>query len=336
MRHVSGYAAFAAFAADQGLDPMLLASDLPAMLEFAASHRAALEDPLLCAAAVVFFGNAVVVAHPRAEWRAMPDDPEVGTETQSVPVRTAFERLLEHPESRHAFLSGFADWAKADEDHDEVARIRHEPTGPLRSPERAFALPPVVDPVFLDDDERPIRYGSRWPDGPPEEAYSRVSHPERFTPLRDVVAALSVYLEAEFEVHTTRTDEGVRLVPEAGASLRLDVDRDGIVRMRAGELVDQYFPDCGCDACDETASGQAHVLVDHVLSIAGGGLVERWPIGHGAVALQRFQLPGGGWTSSSAAAADRFPPGEAARVGAALAALPHGTWPAWPLRAADR
>jgi hypothetical protein len=43
--------------------------------------------------------------------------------------------------------------------------------------------------------------GSRWgPEGPPHEAYSRVTNPERFAPLHELAVETLTQLESKFDV----------------------------------------------------------------------------------------------------------------------------------------
>ena len=47
--------------------------------------------------------------------------------------------------------------------------------------------------------------GSRWgPEGPPDEAYSRVTNPERFLPLHAAMLGIIDRLENDFEVERRR------------------------------------------------------------------------------------------------------------------------------------
>jgi hypothetical protein len=61
--------------------------------------------------------------------------------------------------------------------------------------------------------------GHRWgAEGPPREAYSRVTNPERFAPLHDVAAELLDRLELEFDAERT---EGYGLDPELEEGCKL-------------------------------------------------------------------------------------------------------------------
>jgi Family of unknown function (DUF6226) len=108
--------------------------------------------------------------------------------------------------------------------------------------------------------------GDRWgPDGPPPEAYSRVTNPERFRPLHGFADMLLTNLEAEFDVSREeglgldadlgRNELTVRLTPratDAGALAIAFTPFPGLL-VRLGHWLVEPIPPCGCDACDETA-----------------------------------------------------------------------------------
>jgi hypothetical protein len=122
------------------------------------------------------------------------------------------------------------------------------------------------------------------PEGPPPEAYSRVTDPERFAALHEFADKLLNRLEAEFAVERT---EGYGLDPElesgelARPSVRLtpaDADAAPILfnfyvfpslTVSFCRWHRDKFPDCACDACDETAEGEAErlgLMVDDVIA----------------------------------------------------------------------
>ena len=129
--------------------------------------------------------------------------------------------------------------------------------------------------------------GSRWgPEGPPDEAYSRVTNPERFQPLHAEVLEIIGRLENNYEVVRT---EGYGLDEElesrlelARASVRLktsDVEAAPVVvtfstfpslYLRFGRWYKEPFPDCGCDACEETAEGEIERLKDIIDDVTAG------------------------------------------------------------------
>lgn len=205
-----------------------------------------------------------------------------------------------------------------------------------------YVRPAVREPV-LDVDGRAVRYGDRWPDGPPAEAYGVVSHPERFAPLHDVADALVRHLAARYDVDVTddpscagdvrvplpEAVRAVRLVPRRATSAALTVvwtAFPGVV-LHAGLLQDFPFPVCGCDACDEPWDHLVDDLEWHVGVVVGGGYRE-WatPSGTGH-ALRGDDRSGGGSTR----ALDRAERRQAREARERLAAVPDG-WAAWPLR----
>jgi hypothetical protein len=123
--------------------------------------------------------------------------------------------------------------------------------------------------------------------------------------------------------------ERIELLPLTGTPIMVDTTRES-VRVTAGALLDAIFPDCSCDACDETAETAADALEETLLGIVGGGLREHYPVGARRWVHVHLQTPagrnsGGGGVSSFTAAQDR-------EIRAKLATLVDGHWPAWTLR----
>jgi hypothetical protein len=94
---------------------------------------------------------------------------------------------------------------------------------------------------------------------PPDDAYERVTNPERFAPLHEAADALVARLESQYQVE--RSDGGppayagvirqVELVPTAGAPLIVRWDDFPAVSVRYGSRHEESYPQCGCDACEE-------------------------------------------------------------------------------------
>jgi hypothetical protein len=170
--------------------------------------------------------------------------------------------------------------------------------------------------------------GDRWgPDGPPAEAYSRVTDPERFAPVVEAADALVAELAAAYDVvvePVTMPDtlRAVLLTPAAGAPMSIGVTDFPSLRVRCGVWHDGGgFPQCGCDACDETAESAIDALRDWAGEVVDGAFTEtlsRWP----------RRLSHTGRTSSGWQALDR------AQLASLAALSPPGTrrWDPWPRR----
>lgn len=132
--------------------------------------------------------------------------------------------------------------------------------------------------------------GNRWgPEGPPDDAYSRITEPERFAPLHDHASALLDRLEAEYEVDA---EEGVgidpelergeparptrRLVPRSpnAAPIAIGFTTFPGLMVRFGRWQVGPFPTCGCDACDETYEREAEHLEQLIEAVTSGGFSE--------------------------------------------------------------
>ncbi len=140
---------------------------------------------------------------------------------------------------------------------------------------------------------------SRWGrEGPPEEAYGRVTNPERFAPLHDATLEMIGRLEAGFDVERAegygldKELEGkrglarpsVRLSPadpEAAPITVVFTDFPGLF-VRFGRWAEEIFPVCGCDACGGTAEEEIERLTEKTHSLTISGLRETveapwWP-----------------------------------------------------------
>ena len=147
--------------------------------------------------------------------------------------------------------------------------------------------------------------GDRWGiEGPPEEAYSRVTNPERFQPLHDAAAELLDRLEREFAVERlegrdadyelgreSRARPAIRLTPhdpQAAAIVVAFSEFPGL-HVRFGSWRTERFPNCGCDACDETPDGSIEKMTRMVEAVVSGGFRE---------AMRVPPLLGDGWRES--------------------------------------
>jgi Family of unknown function (DUF6226) len=145
---------------------------------------------------------------------------------------------------------------------------------------------------------------NRWgSEGPPPEAYSRATNPERFLPLHTFALRLLEQLQAAFSVerfegygldselevgHLARPT--IRLIPrdQKAAPLAIAFTTFPGLRVRVGRWLIDRFPSCGCDACDETADGEATRLAELIDDVRCGTFRE-------AIS---FSLAGDGWQES--------------------------------------
>jgi hypothetical protein len=118
--------------------------------------------------------------------------------------------------------------------------------------------------------------GGRWGlEGPPPEAYSRVTNPERFAPLHPFALSHLQRLQEQFAVDRVEDYEPVRGLTQAdlaratvklipsdsrAAPIVVAFTKFPSLLLRCGLLVELGFPSCGCDACDATAEGEQEQL----------------------------------------------------------------------------
>jgi uncharacterized protein DUF6226 len=129
--------------------------------------------------------------------------------------------------------------------------------------------------------------GNRWgAAGPPDEAYSRVTDPQRYAPLRAIARDVLDDLRRRFDVtphasseldpnRTTRAPVTM-LVPSDTKSSPLSVTFTafpGLV-VRFGHTHREPIPECGCDACDETVEECEELLRDLVAAVVTGSFGE--------------------------------------------------------------
>ena len=143
--------------------------------------------------------------------------------------------------------------------------------------------------------------GDRWGiEGPPKGAYSRVTNPERFQPLHGAATELLDRLEREFAVERLEGSDAddelgskslarpaIRLTPHDSQAAPIVVAFSEFpgLHVRFGSWRTEPFPNCGCDACDETADGSMEEMIEMVEAVVAGGFREavRVPLllGHG-------------------------------------------------------
>lgn len=241
-----------------------------------------------------------------------------------------------------------------------------------------YRRPEIESLVFFDEGGNVIDYGNRWPEGPPDDSYSAITHPERFAPLHAVADSLIRYLASNYQVHV---DEGIALLRGIGErpfDLPDAEDIDRVVRLvpegedcspllfvytsypglciYAGMLGAFIYPDCGCDACDETWEGAVESLEEDVLAIVGGRyreMVDVNPlrrIGYrpglgievGMGRTYGWQLEGADGSSSKGSVGDASAfdasvlKATKKRLKALAEVTAEGNWKAWPIISARR
>ena len=129
--------------------------------------------------------------------------------------------------------------------------------------------------------------GDRWgAEGPPLEAYSRVTNPERFASLHDVAAELLDRLELEFDAERAEgygldpeLEEGYKLAHPSVTLVPRDVGAAPIVvafsafpgvLVRFGRWCTAAFPTCGCDAGHEAAESETERLKSQIDNLTAG------------------------------------------------------------------
>ncbi|WEK61434.1 MAG: DUF6226 family protein [Candidatus Microbacterium colombiense] len=335
-RFVEGFERFASFLQQNGTDPTDLVGDVSALWSFLAAHPEVLSTPELAESASRFVGNVIAVVHPTATW-SMAGELQVGTATRSIPVAGLVRIMVEQPEHREPFVEMLSTWDQADRDDQEMNDLAHLESHPTLSvPTAAFERPPFPDREYRDSDGQIIPYGNRWVDGPPpEEAYSRLSHPERFAPLLCDLDAVVAYLAAHYVVDVDRQTVGpetrVALRPSTGAPVTITATVES-ARITAGALFHTDAPQCSCDACDESAETVADQLEADLLAIAAGGLRERFPVGSRRWHFTQLCSLDGGYRTTSSEPDPARTPQQLEHAAQALRNLADGWWPAWTLR----
>lgn len=158
--------------------------------------------------------------------------------------------------------------------------------------------------------------GDRWGiEGPPSDAYSRVTNPERFAPLHGFAEHLLDGLERDYYVvreegngvdpeleEQARPDAArptVRLVPnaaDAGALTIAFTSFPGLL-VRLGNWFVEGIPFCGCDACDETAKEGTEQLEWLVGALSSGRFNESIKLGPWGDGWLTHEMPGSGGKS---------------------------------------
>ena len=123
------------------------------------------------------------------------------------------------------------------------------------------------------------------PGGPPEEAYSRVTDADRFSLLHDWTLEAVARLQSEYDV--ALEDRGVsdteleratlarpilKLTPaqDSCAPVTLALTDFPGLAVRFGHWATDWFPSCGCDACDEMPEGEFERFAQFLDDVVSG------------------------------------------------------------------
>lgn len=147
------------------------------------------------------------------------------------------------------------------------------------------------------------RFNWDWSgEGPPDEAYSRVTEPERFRPLHNWALEAVERLQTEHEVileegtgmdaeleRSTLARPTMKLTPrqESCAPITIAFTDFPALEVRVGRWVTDRFPSCGCDACDEMPEEEFERLTELLSDVVAGRFWES----------MRLQPGGDGWSS---------------------------------------
>ena len=127
-------------------------------------------------------------------------------------------------------------------------------------------------------------------EAPEHQAYGRVTNAERFVSLHSAMLEIIGRLKNDFDVERT---EGYGLDEEleqgldlARPGVRLDPSDSDVapiavvfstfpgLNVRFGRWLNEPFPSCGCDACDESAEGEIERLNELVDDVVAGRFCE--------------------------------------------------------------
>ena len=148
------------------------------------------------------------------------------------------------------------------------------------------------------------RFNWDWSgEGPPDEAYSRITEPERFKPLHDwaleaaerlqteyeVILEEGTGIDAELEQRSTLVRPTMKLTPreESSAPITIAFTDFPSLKVRVGRWVIERFPSCGCDACDEMPEEEFEIFSELLSDVVAGRFWES----------MRLQPGGDGWSS---------------------------------------
>jgi uncharacterized protein DUF6226 len=133
-------------------------------------------------------------------------------------------------------------------------------------------------------------------DGPPKDAYGRVTDAVRFAPLHKIARQVLEGLETRYDVtrqsfteidpHGSEPAAAVRLVPADPAAAPLAIVFDAfpglLVRSGRQDADGVYLPHCGCDACDDSVVDCTEELARLIDATTAGTFGERLVYADGA------------------------------------------------------
>ena len=139
-------------------------------------------------------------------------------------------------------------------------------------------------------------------EGPPDEAYSRVTEPERFWPLHEWTLEVVDRLLTDYDVtleESKLTDTELELSTLVRPIMKLTPSQDSCapitiaftdfpgITVRVGRWVTDQFPSCGCDACDEMPDKEFEGFMELLDDVVAGRFRES----------MRLQPGRDGWSS---------------------------------------
>lgn len=173
-------------------------------------------------------------------------------------------------------------------------------------------------------------------EGPPPEAYGRVTDPSRYESLWASADALLDALAVQYEVTCLRGEgffddlgeralggvsRSVRLLPSSPEAAPLTVAFTGFpgLTVRFGRWHVESFPSCGCDACNEDPVELGDQLRQSVSDLVRGRFSERW---------RCYPTPSLAYSFSTRSGSTRVSLTELGRYGRPRTLV----WGAWPVR----
>ncbi|MFC5286476.1 DUF6226 family protein [Actinokineospora guangxiensis] len=124
------------------------------------------------------------------------------------------------------------------------------------------------------------------PDGPAEDAYSRVTDPARYRITHARAKAWATVLGDLPGVAAEPADHGTRVTPPTPGALPLLLVEHEVagpapddplavltVAVERPDAIVATYPDCGCDACDQGSADLLEAVDDAVAHVVGGPLV---------------------------------------------------------------